>query len=1204
MKRKTSLAFFAVALVIIAVSAYFLVSVSAQTADPQVSDDAIGVRIIPNPSHYSVYRWYESQGFKGSPQALTVDGYEALRDGRTVYVNAAYIDTFSKQIYTNIYLISYNQDPNIKTVDILGQIISHWKFNENLRPEASTCSISALKCAKDSDCSSAQTCSTANATCILKTVKNCEVDTDCPANFFCDSTKSKIIRDLKRVGKIEEMKEALAVYKSVNGRYPLLSGGTYLPGKTTSLWPSWNEVLMPALGIKQTIIDPINRLGMCPNYDSKTCWNNSDKKFVYDPVGSMLKLPKDSYAMSYSTNDSGSEYNLCAAMESHDEPNYTLFPNDPIANSNCISATGILASGNVSNATPRIIDVQLKGTSGREYNGFVRADDSDKDPLTWTMSYVSTSWPNWSSRPTIKMVSDSNQRKIFADKAGDVGKYSVRITVTDAKGASVSTTTEIEIVSAASFAQADDYTYHLDQTVPFSYSAYISGNTWSTQVISGPNILVMPGIVTKTIADGLNRKKFIIQGIISTSTVFTTDTETVYRLIVDGKAANNFVIRVKVDKPILKLDCPTQSRVGYAYSCRIGLIKQGSHDIRYGYAGVPGIGTQVGITDPEYMYLTGTTTQKSPGNIAQEIKFSAVNEYHTIATSSFMLKVNDYCGDGIKQWPNTEGKGGVRNDGYESCDGSADVATSVVSSSKTRQYACNTTTIAKTPYPIISTNHCIFKSPLDGGGYCGDTYCQAVSNETIGNCPFDCSPVDYGNSDTLGSGSGGPSNNNCNTNGIDCDPGYRCNTAGTCEKLCWPKSVTRTVNVREGDAPIPGYYKTWISDAFSSTMYGFTYNSSQINNKFISGVKECVRNDDGSTDPSPLVDCTIVKINNPICLSKWASDVTTGSCPSGYQFDNNPVTRTLDWDKCRQHDNLVCVDCWRTRLQWGCKKQISNTVCYLDNCTTTNNQAGTIDPSGNCVAQSTPPPNTCNPACGGGYSCVNGQCVYNGGTNPPPPPNPNCKACDFTFCGNNGCGETCPCSGGEYRCNVVTSSCVLPCRAGTAGTLGYASQYNVPCVTCVAGTYNTVDQSATCDSCPSGNYCTGGTNLTPCPSGTARSTTGGVSLTNCTRCAAGTYADTTGSTSCTQCSAGTYADTTGSTSCTQCSAGTYASTTGSTSCTRCAAGTYNKTTGNSSCTICEANYYCPGASVRMACRNGYVSQAGSDASSDCRPPVI
>src|SRR3990167_3945389 len=61
---------------------------SAPSNSPQSSSDAIALRVIPNPDHLSPGLWYYRQGFNGSPQALTVDGYDAVRDGRTVYVNA------------------------------------------------------------------------------------------------------------------------------------------------------------------------------------------------------------------------------------------------------------------------------------------------------------------------------------------------------------------------------------------------------------------------------------------------------------------------------------------------------------------------------------------------------------------------------------------------------------------------------------------------------------------------------------------------------------------------------------------------------------------------------------------------------------------------------------------------------------------------------------------------------------------------------------------------------------------------------------------------------------------------------------------------------------------------------------------------------------------------------------------------------------
>jgi len=96
----------------------------------QHTPDAIAIRVIPNPSGYSALRWYQDQGFSGSPQALSVDGYEAIRDGRTVYVDAA--NVVIPNLYTNIYLISYNQDAEPATITIYNKLIANWNFNSNL----------------------------------------------------------------------------------------------------------------------------------------------------------------------------------------------------------------------------------------------------------------------------------------------------------------------------------------------------------------------------------------------------------------------------------------------------------------------------------------------------------------------------------------------------------------------------------------------------------------------------------------------------------------------------------------------------------------------------------------------------------------------------------------------------------------------------------------------------------------------------------------------------------------------------------------------------------------------------------------------------------------------------------------------------------------------------------------------------------------
>ncbi|MFC1678218.1 hypothetical protein ACFLZ9_00595 [Patescibacteria group bacterium] len=107
------------------------------TSQAQNPLDAIALRILPNLEHHSALHWYQKQGFEGSPQSMQVDGYEAVRDGRTVYVNAANIDdrgTASPAddlLHTNIYLISYNQAAENVTQDIFGRMLKKWKFNTN-----------------------------------------------------------------------------------------------------------------------------------------------------------------------------------------------------------------------------------------------------------------------------------------------------------------------------------------------------------------------------------------------------------------------------------------------------------------------------------------------------------------------------------------------------------------------------------------------------------------------------------------------------------------------------------------------------------------------------------------------------------------------------------------------------------------------------------------------------------------------------------------------------------------------------------------------------------------------------------------------------------------------------------------------------------------------------------------------------------------
>jgi len=197
-------------------------------AKAENSADAIAIRVMPNNDHTSPLVWYRKNiKLQGSPQNLLVDGYEAVRDGRTVYVNAANIS--GNNFYTNIYIISYNQEAENKTIDIFGQILAHWKFNTNS-----------------------------------------EID---------NNQKQKIIRDVKRLADLYEMNLALQNYKKDS--FPGLKSGSYITGASVSVWPSWQATLGKELAITMPL-DPINKLSCPAGFDKKTCWNQTDKIFYFN----------------------------------------------------------------------------------------------------------------------------------------------------------------------------------------------------------------------------------------------------------------------------------------------------------------------------------------------------------------------------------------------------------------------------------------------------------------------------------------------------------------------------------------------------------------------------------------------------------------------------------------------------------------------------------------------------------------------------------------------------------------------------------------------------------------------------------------------------------------------------------------------------------------------------------------------------------
>ncbi len=327
-----------------------------------VSPDAIAVRVIPNPNHYSVTRWYKEQGFRGNPQQFKVDEYRALRDGSTVYVNAANItgecvngngtvvtnsivcstddecvaeyeiDTPPytcnlTNFYTNIYVIAKNRGADALTENIFTQVLNSFKLNANL-PEPGICqNLADTDCANDNDCEAGEECDTANGqnpgVCQLK----CDYDYDCPSESYCSSDKAEVIRDVKRLADLTDIKIALNNYRGIHGHYPKLESGTYVPHMTLSTWPSWQKTLARELGLPSLPTDPINRLGECvsaynPNGDDNgssiqispdpiTCWDEVNKIFAdTDPNDSGPNLPSNSHVYLYITDPEGLGYGI------------------------------------------------------------------------------------------------------------------------------------------------------------------------------------------------------------------------------------------------------------------------------------------------------------------------------------------------------------------------------------------------------------------------------------------------------------------------------------------------------------------------------------------------------------------------------------------------------------------------------------------------------------------------------------------------------------------------------------------------------------------------------------------------------------------------------------------------------------------------------------------------------------------------------
>ncbi|TSC55784.1 MAG: hypothetical protein G01um101418_656 [Parcubacteria group bacterium Gr01-1014_18] len=280
--------------------------------------NVIGVRVIQNAGDLAQYphtyingilsplEWYlENVPNPGEPEALEVDGYPAIRDGRTIYVAA--VNKVGDKLYSNIYLISFNEGAQQEVLEILGQLIRTWRFNSNIGEE---------------------------------------IDPE-------GLVKKSIQEDLRRVMEINDLRRILEDYKKGKKVYPDLRAGSYQTGWSFSVWPSWQETLGRELG-KDIPIDPENKFFGCraEDVDPVTCWNERSKQF-FCPTGAQV--------YGYRSMENGDSYELYANFEYKGEGSWQGVVDNPLDSAGCFFFKTADTTDNDRDGIPNSLDICPSG---------------------------------------------------------------------------------------------------------------------------------------------------------------------------------------------------------------------------------------------------------------------------------------------------------------------------------------------------------------------------------------------------------------------------------------------------------------------------------------------------------------------------------------------------------------------------------------------------------------------------------------------------------------------------------------------------------------------------------------------------------------------------------------------------------------------------------------------------------------------------
>ncbi|MFA4942316.1 MAG: FISUMP domain-containing protein [Patescibacteria group bacterium] len=1054
---------------VLSLSVYLTVnSVVAQSVNTlnSTTTDAIAVRIVANPAQYSIDDWYAKQRFTGSPSKIKVDGYDAIRDNRTVYVAATNIkgtclegdpcsipDDCSdgagvcnlSKLYFNIYIITYNQGATTQTSDVFGKILANWKFNNNLSSNLGTCSFPPKNCSATSDCGNPddyEVCDPSTSSkCISK--QKCLIDADCQNGSLCNSSKASLVRDVQRLQSLNKINQSLKDYKNLHGKYPILTAGTFLPQAVISTWPSWQNVFASQIG-SSVLADPVNKLGICntasnatttmTGFDNTTCWNGNTKKYYNGSNSVNLELPADSYALAYSANLGGSSYNLCANMET----NYTFMSSTSspvnLANLNC-HTTASSGYGGTANNDPKIVAVNLNGVIGKEFNGYIKAEDPDGDPVSFVLIDDNIDWTGfgWSAKPIFLPTSDPNQKKLWAQKAGDDKPYNITVKVMDGRSGASSTSTVINISAGeptitASDAEYDlssdpnnilDYNLYFDDPAFDYLNLYFSSSLASTikgwfnnlsSLFVNPTLAapINPSCATipfsggswkilKTqvgcfkLNNGLNgvlsaeasgRYKLNITGTVDTS-AFNQDANLNYKIKVHnlfGKTTEKaFTIKLKSNPPRIDFSCNKKAGLYQNYSCQINNLNPKNNNTTYLY-GYRTPGSSLGSVGLPSGFVGNAQTgliSGTPTNIGSYIfMIEAKNEYGVSTKKEYGLTVESSCGKELVKysggpWNQT---GEIKNQGgyYKTVliDNQCWMADNLnVPVSAVLDYSGGGSAKA---IPATSWWKNILSLLFRPYNALAQTTIQALNQVTIGTCYNSNNAYCEAEGRLYRASEATAGATSESVRGI-CPPGYHIPSKAEFSSLAAVVGASAGDKLKiDGDSGFEGYLSGTASKAVNTTTFAFA-NRNTLGNFWSSTLENA---------------------------GTWYRRLSSGS---SFEEDQGADTTQYYSLRCVQ-DKLCPSSCDTCSTMGACCDSASwspalNTKCgsfiQTDNCGLTRVATGTIA----CVS-----PNTCG---------ANGNANICGCT----------PSCVGKVCGPNGCGGSCGTCSGNDICALNGSFC-------------------------------------------------------------------------------------------------------------------------------------------------------------------------------------